>query len=420
MGGFAIDPATGLPIVPEAENGPWWWVEPPSMPLDPALRFTSETPGSSAVDPGAGRVTLLAEFTDHEEARRVGQALAEAVGDPEAEAAWLEAAGRDGEAGFDWLGSAAATTPFVDVIDRWLIVSELAYRARYDPGPEVELSARYASPLALALHKQAVQLIVEESASADKYVAFDLACSGDPATLLTLQQDLADNGELYDMQPIWLEPGIDEDQRRARRTLRLIDVYASAVLASLPADIAFQERAQVLRDAGDRGSTATDEAFVDLQAYIENWIVATRPDLEPLAEYLDPVVVETAASELARRATLQVLAGHETRPANVASGQFAAFRYGAHEHPMPWIMGEARTYAGLGYDELTLSLGLFHGVAAGLGPLSDYLMANGCDEIRVAFSDYGLGVSMLAEDQATGKDIDDDLGESLDEELDEG
>jgi hypothetical protein len=211
---------------------------------------------------------------------------------------------------------------------------------------------------------------------------------------------LADNGELYDMQPVWLEPGISADQRRARRTLRLLSVQASDVLSSLPNDITFQRLAQTLRDAGDRGLTATDEAFEDLSSYIEDSIVATRPDLEPLVEYLDPVVVETADKAIAQRAASQVLVGRQTRPPNIASGQFAASRYGAHDSEVPWIVGDARAYAGLGYGELTMSLGLFHGVAAGLGPMVEYLDQNGCDEIRIAFTDYGLGVSVLSDARA--------------------
>jgi hypothetical protein len=398
VGGYAIDPATGLPVVPEAIGGPWWWVDQPQLIIDPSLRFTSEAPVGTDIDPDQGRVSLLAEYGSHAQALAVGRELAAAVGDPRAEAAWLEAAGQPVEAGFDWLGSEAATTPFVDVVDRWLVVSELAYRREFDPGPGLDVDPRYASPLTLALHDGAEALIVEEATSDDKHVAFDLACSGDNAALLTLQQDLADNAELYDMQPLWLEPGITDEQRKARRTLRLLDVHASEVLSTLPEDIVFQGLAQILRDAGDRGSTATSEAFEDLRSYIEGWIVATRPDLEPLAEFLDQDVVATAAREFSRRAALQVLAGRETRPANVVSGQFAASRFGAHDALMPWIMGEVRAYAGLGFEELTLSLGLFHGVAAGLGPMTAYLAENGCDEIRISFVDYGLGVSLLTEE----------------------
>ena len=256
-----MDPATNLPIVPEAVGGPWWWVDPPEVIIDPGLRFTSEAPAADEVDPDQGRVTLLAEYGSHEEALAVGRELSGAQGDPTAEEAWLVAKGQPAESGFDWLGSEAATTPFVDVVDRWLIVSELAYREELDPGPELDVVPRYASPLTLALYDDAVELIVEETSSTNKHVAFDAACSGDPAALLTLQQDLADHGELYDMQPVWLEPGITGEQRFARRTLRLLDVMASEVLSGLPDDIVFQDLAQTLRDAGDRGSTATDEAF---------------------------------------------------------------------------------------------------------------------------------------------------------------
>ena len=57
-------------------------------------------------------------------------------------------------------------------------------------------------------------------------------------------------------------------------------------------------------------------------------------------------------------------------------------------------MGEAASYAELYDDRLTMSLGLFHGVAAGLGPLVDYLETNGCADIKVEFLDYGYAVSL--------------------------
>jgi hypothetical protein len=57
-------------------------------------------------------------------------------------------------------------------------------------------------------------------------------------------------------------------------------------------------------------------------------------------------------------------------------------------------MGEAPSYAEQQDDKLTMSLGLFHGVAAGLGPLVDYLEANGCGDLRVNFLDYGEGASL--------------------------
>jgi len=406
--GYRIDPATGLPVVPVAAGGPWWWDGEPVLPLDAALRFTSDPPVSTAVDPDQGRVSLLARFASHEEALAVGTELAEALGNPATEAAWLEAADYPGGLGFDWLGPEAAITPFVDVIDRWLVVSELLYRPELDPGAAVEIAPRYGSPLALALTDLAEEVIVEETSSADKYVAFDLVCFGDDeAALVTLQQDLADNAQLYDMQPVWLEPGITDEQRKARRSLRLVDTLAAEVLATLPDDLGFQELAQALGDAQDSGSTAVEEAFEELRAYIAAWVLVGRPDLEPLAEFLDEDVIAASAEGFSRRAALQVRAGQETRPPNIASGQFAAAPFGAHSEPVPWIMGEARTYAGLGDGELTLSLGLFNGVAAGLGALTDHLSDNGCERIRASFVDYGRGVNLRAEaaDEATDEAV---------------
>jgi hypothetical protein len=364
------------------------------LPLDPSLRFASEAPTAEAVDADQRRVSLLALLDSHEEARSVAEALAAAAGDPAAEAAWLEAAGVDGSTGFEWIGSAGSTTPFVQAIDRWLIVSELAYDAQHDPGDGLDVSPRYGSPLALALHGLARELVVEDTWAPDKGVAFDLACSGDPARLVTLSQDLADNAELYDMQPVWIEPGITSEQRRARRTLRLLDTLDNATLSALVDDTEFQRRASIVRDVGAGGTVATEEALADLAAYIEEWILASRPDLEPLAPLLDPVVLETSAAQFARRAAVEVLAGALTRPQDVASGQFAAAPFGAHDALIPWIMGEAPSYAEQQDDRLTMSLGLFQGVAAGLGPLVDHLTANGCGDLRVNFLDYGYGASL--------------------------
>jgi hypothetical protein len=392
--GYVIDPATALPVVPEGVGGPWWWQGPPILRLDSSLRFASAAPQATAVDPDQRRVSVLALFGSHEEARAVAERLAAAVGDPAAESAWLEAAGQDGAAGFGWIGSEGSTTPFVQVIDRWLIVSELAWDESSDPGDSLEASPRYQAPLVLALDSLARELVVEDTWAANKSVAFDLVCHGDPARLLTLSQDLADNGELYDMQPVWLEPGITSEQRRARRTLRLLDTLDNATLSALVDDTEFQRRATVVREVGASGTVATEEALADLAAYIEEWILASRPDLEPLASLLDAEVLRSSAPQFARQAAVEVLAGELTRPQDVASGQFAAAPFGAHSAPIPWIMGEAPSYAEQQDDKLTMSLGLFHGVAAGLGPLVDYLEANGCGDLRVNFLDYGEGASL--------------------------
>ena len=146
--------------------------------------------------------------------------------------------------------------------------------------------------------------------------------------------------------------------------------------------------------AGDGGAAATKEARDALELFVVDWINGHRPDLEPLMGYLDPIVVEASAREFARRVAAGVLAGQETRPSTVASGRFLAAQYGAHDAEVPWIMGEAVTYAGLDDERLWLSLGLFHGVAAGLGPLVDYLTEEGCGDIRIAFGDYGYGISL--------------------------
>lgn len=392
--GYVIDPETALPIVPEGVGGPWWWQEQPSTPLDPTLRYASAVPASSDIDPDQRRVSLLAEFGSHDEALAVATDLAAAVGDPAAEVAWLEAAGEPGAAGFGWLGSEGSLTPFVQVVDRWLIASELAYDPGADPGGDLEADPRYASPLALALDDVAREMIVEDTWSTDKSVAFDLVCTGTHDELVTMSQDLADNGELYDFQPVWLEPGIDDSERRARRTLRLLNNLDNATLSSLVDDVEFQKLATNLRESGEQGTTAEDEAQAELRDYIEEWVIALRPNLDPIAYLLDPVVLERAAGEFSERAAQEVLVGELIRPQDVASGRFAAARYGAHDAPIPWIMGEAAAYAELYDGEFSMSLGLFHGVAAGLGPVVDYLDAHGCRDIRAEFLDYGYGVSL--------------------------
>ena len=96
MIGYTIDPQTALPVVPEGVGGPWWWDEEPAIPLDPSLRFSSDAPQSTQIDPDQRRLSLLAEYASHEDALAVATQLAEALGDPAAEAAWLEAAGQDG------------------------------------------------------------------------------------------------------------------------------------------------------------------------------------------------------------------------------------------------------------------------------------------------------------------------------------
>ena len=394
MIGYTIDPQTALPVVPEGVGGPWWWEAEPTTPLDPSLRFSSDTPAGDAIDPDQRRVSLLAEYGSHDEALAVATELAQALGDQAAESAWLEAAGQDGSSGFGWIGSEGSLTPFVQVIDRWLIASELAYDRAADPGDDISADPRYASALALALAASAEELVVEDTWSGDKSVAFDLVCSGSDEELLTMSQDLADNGELYDFQPVWLEPGITDSQRRARRTLRLLNNLDNATLSSLVDDVEFQRLATTLREAGSQGATAEDEALDEMQAYIQEWVIALRPNLDAIAYLLDPNVLEGAAAEFARRAATEVLVGELIRPQDVASGQFAAARYGAHNAPIPWIMGEAASYAELYDDRFSMSLGLFHGVAAGMGPLVDYLEANGCADIKVEFLDYGYGVSL--------------------------
>ena len=43
--------------------------------------------------------------------------------------------------------------------------------------------------------------------------------------------------------------------------------------------------------------------------------------------------------------------------------------------------------------------------------MTEYLAANGCDQLRVAFADYGLGVSLLTEgtdEEGVDEDADDE------------
>ena len=70
----------------------------------------------------------MATYADNAAALEVAEGLAAAVGDPLAETAWLEAVGVSPGDGFEWVGADASWTPFVQVIDRRLLVDGLRWR----------------------------------------------------------------------------------------------------------------------------------------------------------------------------------------------------------------------------------------------------------------------------------------------------
>ena len=297
-----IEVASGLPIVPVAlADGPWWWVEAPDQALDPRSRFTSAAPISGAVDRAVPGVTLLARFPDHAAARSVAEALAVAVGDPAAEAAWLVGAGRPGGGSFDWLGSAAATAPFVQVVDRWLLVGGLTYRDSFDAwGTSAAGEPVYRSPLTLALAQLADTVLVEGDRSGEGAVAFDAICRGASDELRLLSQDLADHGLQPRWQPPWIEPGTTEDQRRARRTLRLMRRLQGAAFGRvLLEDPEFGRLDRALGAAADNGDADRIRAASDdLSAYIVRALPAELPDLGPVAAALDPDIVAARGGQV--------------------------------------------------------------------------------------------------------------------------
>ena len=389
-----VDAATGLPIVPPLQgNERWWWVEEPDRPLDPDARFASAAPTSSAVEARPHRVSLLAVFPEHQAAVEVARSLAAAVGDAERESAWLVAHGQAGSAGFGWLGDEVATTPFVQVIDGLLIVGSLEYVERYDlwgaaqaPGEPV-----YRSPLTSALVESADLVLVEGDRSGEGAIAFGTTCTGDPERLLPLSQDLADHVVISRAQPPWMSPGIDDDQRRARRTLRLMRTLRGAALGQvLFDDPEFTTLNRALGAAADRGdSEAIRDAIDDLQSHIVRAMPVALPDLGPIAATLDPDVVSAEVARYAELLASPVLARAASgTPGAVATRPPLDERYGPATANTPWQSGDAYFEVALQGRELALWSGIWSGIAEGLPSFMDSLTQSGCGEIRVVFHDF--------------------------------
>ena len=389
-----VDAATGLPIVPPLQgNERWWWVEEPDRPLDPAARFTSAAPASSPVDTRHDRVSLLAAFPDHDAAVEVARSLAAAAGDARLESAWLVAHGQPGDQGFGWLGDHAAISPFVQVIDGLLLVGSLEYAERYDRWESTPLESElvYRSPLTSALADSADYVLVEGDRSGEGAIAFDAMCAGDPGRLLPLSQDLADHGFLSQAQPPWMPPGIDEGQRRARRTLRLMRTLQGAALGEvLFDDPEFTRLNRAASSAADSGDVeAIRDAISNLRVYIVDAMPDVLPDLGPLAATLDPAVVSAEVAlyaELLANSKLDraVSGSPGTDTERISLDE----RYGPAVASSPSQSGDAYFEVGLHGRELVLWSGVWAGIAEGLGPLVDALVHAGCGEIRVTFHDF--------------------------------
>lgn len=323
-----LDPATGLPLVPTTEltEPVWWTVVEPNERLDSGLRYASTLP-TGAADPAAPAVSLLASFPDHPSALAVAQELAAAVGDPMAEAAWLEAAGVAPGEGFGWQGPGGSATPFVQVIDRKLLVDGLEARAEHERARDDEApdGPTYRSPLALALDARAVSVLAEGDRGGSGAITLEAVCRGDPARLATLAQELADYVPGSGMRPPWMDPPLTFEEARARRTMRLLATLDSAGF---------------VRDMASSGSTdGLPGALADV---LDLDVVAAAPAATP---------TPTGAADL---------------PARDGGASYE-------------VLADGR--------RLWLMLGTWSGVAQGLGPLLDHLEAQGCEDPRLGFRD---------------------------------
>ena len=366
-----IDPATGLPIVPTSlfTEPTWWTAAGPNEQVDSSLSFASTRPPGT-VDPGQPVVTLMATYADNAAALEVAEGLAAAVGDPLAENAWLEAVGVSPGDGFEWVGADASWTPFVQVIDRRLLVDGLRWREDHEApvadGPEtdeavealeagetgadLEVGPAYRSPLALALEASAVSVLVEGDRWGRGAIAFDMVCSGDPDRLTTLAQDLADYVPDTGMRPPWVDPPLTLDERGARRTRRLLTTLRASAFV------------QDLLSSGEM-----------------------EPKLGSLADTLDAEVMASPPGSLAQDASGEADADLSSTPGEVLA---AAQRYGATE-AAGYGRGGGAVYEVTAEDRrLRLQLGSWLGVAQGLEPLLDYLGANDCADPWVAFHDF--------------------------------
>lgn len=392
MDDLRLDAATGLPILPTAPiGGTWWWRSEPREALDPGLRFVPQPANAGEAAPELPRISLLAAFPDHASAVATAGELAGAVGTVDAEARWLTGTGVDAGPGFEWLGTDAAGTPFVEVIDRWLVIDGLRPRDEHD---QWEAAAEdggpvYRSPLASGLRATGAGVLVEGDRGGEGAIAFDLICDGDQDRLLTLGQELADHGLLEGMRPPWIAPPLTDAEIAARRTLRLVQQeWSRAFLDALDEDDTFARLTRELGQAAARGDDErTGELIARLQAHVAAVVPEELPDLGPLEEVLDAHVAAAAMAEYADRVVVDPGADSTRRP-SVEEHRLEAAPFGPSASTTPWRSGNAYYGVELDGGRLRLSSGVWTGVAPGLGPFVDYLAASGCDELSVAFHDY--------------------------------
>lgn len=409
----ALDPATGLPIVPPL-TGPeivTWSAARPNSRVDATNTWASSVPGGTP-DAAQPTVTLMATYPTHEAALAVAEELALAAGNPSAEVAWLEAAGVEAGNGFEWLGPDGSASPFVRVVDRRLFVDDLRWDTTYEPlveqaasgtendetdgqsaseaatdsgagaepSPVVQAEAGYGAPLALALAGSASSLLVEGDRDGEGVIAFDLVCIGDEDALVTLEQSLADLTDVVPMQPPWLDPPLTPEQERARRTQRLVtELWASAFVRDLMRSAELQPLSTDLEQALEAGEgeaiTAAERA---LEARLAELVPAWLSDLGVLGESLDTDVL---VSSLAR---------HPARSQQLGSDELAAEAeaLGASASGAPWADGSALFEVDADGRRLWVTQGSWFGIAEGYGPFVRYLAANGCDDIQVVFHDF--------------------------------
>lgn len=367
-----IDPATGLPIVPTSVNDAvsTWTVAQPNSLIDAGNTWASEAPGG-AVEVQDPVVSLLATYPSHEAALQVAEALAGAVGDPAAEAAWLAAAGVDSADGFGWLGPQGSATPFVQVVDRRLLVDGLEWREAYEPPPaeEGEEPGSYGAPLAAALAASATSLLVEGDRDGEGAIAFDLVCIGPEDELLTLGQSLADAPYARPERPPWIEPARTPAEQRSLRTERLVaQLWAASFIQDVMRSDEMERLSRELAQASEAGDEDAMAAVAEaIEAHLAELVPTQLTDLGPLGDAVDP-------QQMA--ATMAELTAAETDAAAIADASATSRRDGSASY-------EVRAAD----RRLWVTLASWSGVAQGFGPFVGYLDANGCDDIRVVFHD---------------------------------
>lgn len=404
-----IDPATGLPIVPTTlfDEVVTWTPAQPNSRIVAANRWSSDVPGDTA-DRQLPTVTLMATYPTFEEAVAVGQDLASVVGDPEAEIDWLESAGVPSGDGFEWVGPERSTTPFVQVVDRRLLVDGLVWREAYEPQPNEESDesqpgeesdepASYGAPLAQALQASASSLLVEGDRGGEGAIAFDLVCVGGERELLTLGQELADAPYARPARPPWIDPPLTDDERNARRTERLVtQLRAAAFVRQVMGSDEVEQLSDELSEAVERGDEAAISASsAALQAYFAERVPAELGDLGPLADAIDGEQMARTMAELVRR------------DAGADGASPAADESGAPELPGASARVDGSRDGSADYEVLVdgrrlwLTLGSWRGIAQGFGPFVGYLDANGCDDIQVVFHDAAVVRGDRASDAPT-------------------